>query len=112
MGSSAEHHVARIRALDAQWLEAAARRDLDGMMATYAPEAQELLPDTPPLVGRAAISAFFGRLLAEPPRFSHDFEARSVLVAGACDLAVVQGSYRFTPDTRQAVVHRGKFVGV
>jgi hypothetical protein len=35
-----------IRAQDESWLLAAARRDLDGMMAIYAPEA--LLPDMPP----------------------------------------------------------------
>jgi ketosteroid isomerase-like protein len=49
MGSAAEEHAARIRALDAQ---AAARRDFDGMMAIYAPEAQEVLPGTPPVIGR------------------------------------------------------------
>ena len=47
--------AARIRALDETWKAAADRRDLDGMMAIYAPDAQELLPDMPPIVGREAI---------------------------------------------------------
>jgi ketosteroid isomerase-like protein len=37
---SLEQHAARIRALDARWLEAAMRRDVDGMMAIYAADAQ------------------------------------------------------------------------
>jgi uncharacterized protein (TIGR02246 family) len=108
-----ETHVARIRALDQQWLEATARRDLDGMMAIYAPDARELLPDLPPLIGIAAIRAFYSNLIVQLPRFAHHFDAEEIMVGAAGDLAVVQGSYCFTPDTQlPSQVLSGKFVGV
>ena len=113
MDATAELHAARIRALDAQWLDAAARRDLDGMMAIYAPDARELLPDVPPLLGTAAIRAFYGSLMNQFPRFAHHFEVNEVTVGAAGDLAVAEGTYRFTPDTDQpGQAQSGKFVGV
>jgi uncharacterized protein (TIGR02246 family) len=103
----------RIRALDAAWTAAAARRDLDGMMAIYAPEAQELLPGSPALVGRDAIRHFYEGLIEQLPRFAHQFEVTAITVAGGQDLAVVRGAYRFTADTpHPAGVQVGKFVGV
>ena len=113
MSALAREHAARIRALDDQWLEAAARRDLEGMLTIYAPDARELLPDSPAIVGRDGIRAFYARLLDQLPRFAHRFEAEEITVGGAGDLAVVRGSYRSTPDTLQpAQVQTGKFVGV
>jgi uncharacterized protein (TIGR02246 family) len=106
-------HAARIRALDDSWLAAAARRDLDGMMAIYAPDAQELLPDSPPILGRDSIRAFYRRLMEQLPRFAHHFEPPEITVARSGDLAVVRGSYRFTPDTLYPhQVAAGKLVGV
>jgi hypothetical protein len=82
-------------------------------MATYAPEAQELLPGSPALVGREAIRRFYAGLLEQTLRFAHQFEPEPVTVAGSRDLAVVRGWYRFTADTLQpAAVPAGKFVGV
>lgn len=112
MDTATEAHAARIRALDQQWLEAAARRDLDGMMAIYAPDARELLPGLPPLIG-TSIRAFYGNLMEQLPRFAHQFDAQEITVSAAGDLAVVQGRYRFTPDTQlPRQVYAGKFVGV
>ena len=111
--SAAEVHAARIRALDAQWLDAAARRDLDGMMEIYAPDAQELLPDLPPLVGAPAITGFYASLMEQMPRFAHHFHGQEIMVSAAGDLAVVRGAYRFTPDVLvPSQSHSGKFVGV
>lgn len=56
------------RALDEAWAAAAARRDLDGMMAIYAQDAQELLPASPTIVGRDAICQFYAGLLERFPR--------------------------------------------
>jgi uncharacterized protein (TIGR02246 family) len=113
MDPTAAEHVHRIRALDAQWLAAAARRDLDGMMVIYAPDARELLPDMPPLIGTTAIRGFYATLMEEMPRFAHHFEAQEITVGAAGDLAVVRGTYRFTPDVQvPGQVHSGKFVGV
>jgi len=79
-------HAARIRALDDHWLEAAAQRDLDGMLAIYAAAARELPPDTPALVGRDAIRAFSARLLDQRPRFAHRVAAEEISVGEAGDL--------------------------
>ena len=113
MDPTAAEHVHRIRALDAQWLAAAARRDLDGMMAIYAPDARELLPDVPPLIGTTAIRGFYANLMQQMPRFAHHFDAQEITVGAAGDLAVLQGTYRFTPDVQvPSQVRSGKFVGV
>ena len=105
--------AAQIRALGASWLGAAARRDLDGMMAIYAADAQELLPNMPSLVGRDAIRLFYQGLIEQLPRFTHEFAPDEITVATAGDLAVVRGSYRFTPDTLEPQdVDVGKYVGV
>lgn len=103
----------RIRELDERWKAAAARRDLEGMMSIYAPDARELLPGMPAIVGRGAIREFYGRVIEEHPRFAHEFEMEEIIVAGSGDLAVVRGTYRFTPDSlRPDELQTGKFVGV
>ncbi len=105
--------AATIRALDEEWIAAATRRDLDGMMAIYAEDAEELLPDLQPIVGRAAIRAFYGQLLEQSPRFAPHFDSRQVTVAECADLAVVEGTYRFTPDTNDVSrIQTGKFIGI
>jgi uncharacterized protein (TIGR02246 family) len=108
-----DRHIEQIRALDEAWKAAAAQRDLEGMIAIYAPDAQELLPDMLPIVGRDAIREFYRGLIEALPRFAHQYEAHEVIVAESGDLAVVRGSYRFTADTvRSDVVQTGKFVGI
>jgi uncharacterized protein (TIGR02246 family) len=108
-----ENDSRRIRDLDEKWAAAAARRDLDGMMEIYAPEAQELLPGSPPIVGSEAIRAFYHGLFERFPRFAHHFEPDAITVAESRDLAVVNGRYRFTPDTlHPEEMQLGKFVGV
>jgi uncharacterized protein (TIGR02246 family) len=108
-----EQHTDRIRELDEQWQRAAARHDLDGMIAIYAVDAQELLPGLPPVVGRPAIRAFYQNIMDQLPRWQHQFTAHEIVVAASGDLAVVRGAYRFTPDSSlPAEVHIGKFIGV
>jgi uncharacterized protein (TIGR02246 family) len=103
----------RILALDEGWKAAARRRDLDAMLAIYAPEAQELLPGMSPVVGHAAIRELYRGLVAAYPRFAHEFDAAEVVVAQSGDLAVVRGTYRFTPDAlAPEIVRTGRFVGV
>ena len=51
--------------------------------------------------------------MARLPRFTHHFDAQEITVGAAGDLAVVEGRYRFTPDTQlPGQVQSGKFVGV
>jgi len=72
---TADNAAAHIRSLNESWLAAATRRDLAGMMAVYSPDAQELLPDMLPLVGRDSIRAFYQSLIERLPRFAHHFGA-------------------------------------
>jgi len=103
----------RIRAADSAFLEAMAARNFDGMMAIYASDARELLPNLPPIEGRDSIEAFFKGLAARNPRFVHRFAPEEVTVAASADLAVVTGTYRFTPDSLQRDVYSaGKFAGI
>lgn len=106
-------HAEQIRELDEGWMRAAAQRDLDGMMAIYAPDARELLPGMPPVVGREAIREFYRGVLDALPRFAHRSDIDDIVVAESGDLAVVRGSYRFIADTeRSEEAQTGKFVGV
>lgn len=111
--ATASRHAERIRALDESWCVAAAQRDLDAMMAIYAPEAQELLPGQPPIVGRDAIRDFYRGVLDDFPRLEQHIDMHEITIAESGDLAVVRGSYRFTPDREEPdVVEAGKFVTV
>ena len=103
--------AARIRELDEAWLLAHGRGDLDGMMAIYTDDAEELLPDLAPIVGRDSIRAFYQALLEAHPRWRHELWPERIQVARAGDLAVVRGTYRasFDPD-QPGTAARGKFV--
>lgn len=110
---TASRYADRIRVLDESWCAAVRSRDLDGMMAIYAPEAQELLPGVPAIVGRDAIRAFYSDVLQRFPHLEHRFDLHEITIAESGDLAVVRGSYRFTPDSeRPERAEVGKFVGV
>ena len=110
---TAGRHVERIRALDDSWLEAARRCDLDGMMAIYAPEATELLPGHPPLLGRDAIRDFYRGWLEGHPLLDASLTMDEVTIAESGDLAVVRGTYRFMFDSAKPDgTDAGKFVGV
>jgi uncharacterized protein (TIGR02246 family) len=111
--NTTQEHVAEILALDESWKIAAGRHDIDGMMAIYATDAQELLPGIPPIVGVEAIRAFYEGVMDAFPRFAHAFTMEEIVVSDSADLAVVRGSYRFTADTDEpAAVQVGKFIGV
>src|SRR5262245_44052198 len=108
---TAGRHVERIRGHGDAWLEAARRRDLDGMMAIDAPHATELLPGQPALVGRDTIREFYRGLLERQPRFEPAFSTDEVTIAESGDLAVVRGTYRFTLDPEKPeMLDGGKFV--
>ena len=110
---TATRHADRIRELNESWLAAARRRDLDGMMAIYAPDAQELMPAQPAVVGREAIRELYRQLITDYPRFSHTFALDEVTIAESGDLAVVRGSYRFMyDDNSPEQVDIGKLVSV
>lgn len=105
--------VSEICALNDAWSAAAAKRDLDGMLAIYAEDACELLPGLPTIAGRDEIRSFYGRLLRDLPRFQHAFTPYTATVADSGDLVVMRGSYRFVPDADDpSTFETGKYVGV
>lgn len=110
---TASRQAERIRELEESWFTSARVRDLDGMLAIYAPEPCELWPGQPALVGRTAIRDFYSQLLDDFPRFQQNFVMDEVIIAESGDLAVVRGTYQFTPDERRPDdVEIGKFVAV
>jgi ketosteroid isomerase-like protein len=79
----------------------------------YADDAQELLPELAPIVGRDSIRAFYQALLAAHPRWRHELLLERIQVAEAGDLAVVRGTYRAILDTdHPESAAAGKFVGI
>jgi len=111
--ANTREHSGRIRELDESWKVAAANRDLDGMMANYAEDAEELMPGVPPIRGRDSIRAFYLNVLDQLPRFKHELNMHEIIVADSADLAVAIGTYKFTPDTnRPAEVQTGKLISV
>lgn len=101
MADSVGDAEARIRTLEKEWLAAQARRDLDGMVARYAPDAWEMLPDAVPQVGREAIRAFFASLFEARARWFHEMTIERVDVAASLDLAVARGTFRVTYDSER-----------
>jgi uncharacterized protein (TIGR02246 family) len=110
---SVSRHLDRIRELQESWLAAARHRDLDGMMIVYAPDAQELMPGQPAVVGRDALRELYRQLIAKFPRFNHALAMDEITIAESGDLAVLRGSYRFTFDEHAPErVDIGKLVSV
>jgi len=106
-------HLDRVRALDERWTRASDERDLDSMLSIYAEDARELLPGIEPIEGRDAIRAFYAGIIHNYPRYRHRFTPEEVTIAGAGDLAVIRGTYEFTPDFDEPdEVQRGKYVSV
>jgi len=86
---------------------------IDGMMAIYAADARELLPGMPLLQGIDDIREFYRGLIKNYPRFSNEFDAQEIIISESGDLAVIQGTFRFTADKQfPDEVQTGKYVGV
>jgi len=86
-----------IRAIDEAWSRALERRDLDGVMAHYAPEAVLLPMNAPAVVGREAIRDRFARRM-QAPGYAARFATTRVVVATAGDMAWEMGAFQVTMD--------------
>jgi uncharacterized protein (TIGR02246 family) len=110
---TATRHAERIREREDFWCLAVARRDVDAMMEMYAPDAHELVAGQPAMTGHEAIRDFYRGVLDEFPRLRQSFDLQEITIAESADLAVVRGTYRFTPNADvPGDVEIGKFVGV
>jgi len=81
---------AAIRATDAQWLAAAKARDVEKSVSFWSDDATILQPDTPPIVGKAAIRKYVTEAFASPD-FSITFTTDNVVVARSGDMAYETG---------------------
>jgi uncharacterized protein (TIGR02246 family) len=103
----------QILRLDAEWSEAARKRDLERVLSFWAEDAIVYPPGSPALVGKAAIREYVTRSF-QVPGFGISWTTTNVTVARAGDLAYATGTNRVTfdgPDGKPVVVE-GKAVTV
>jgi len=111
--NSTSHAKSQILRLDAEWSEAAQRRDIEGVLSFWAEDAAVFPPGSPAVVGKPAIREFVAKSF-QTPGFSISWKTTSVVVSRSGDFAYATGTNRVTlmgPDGRQVVVD-GKAVAV
>jgi uncharacterized protein (TIGR02246 family) len=87
-------------------------KDVDKVAALYADDATVMLPDTPVMTGKAAISAGF-KGAGSDPNFSLSLQTTSVDVSKGGDLGYVRGSYmvhQTDAKTKKATMEKGHYV--
>jgi uncharacterized protein (TIGR02246 family) len=87
-------------------------KDVDKVAALYADDATVMLPDTPVMTGKAAISAGF-KGAGSDPNFSLSLQTTSVDVSKGGDLGYVRGSYmvhQTDAKTKKATMEKGNYV--
>jgi ketosteroid isomerase-like protein len=105
--------VAAIAAEEDQWNRDYVARDLERMVARYAPDATLKEPDTPPLSGgwiRTSLQA-----AVNDPAFTMTFAHDRIDVAHSGDLAYSRGHYRATwtdPQSRQLTTQFGTYLTI
>lgn len=102
-----------IRNADANWAKAAAARDIEGILSSYADDASMFPPNSRIATGKEAIRAVWSPEFTNPG-FGIRWQPTKVEVSRAGDLAYAQGSYEFTlNDARgKPITDRGKYVQV
>lgn len=106
--------VAALKDTEAAWVKDAATKDVQKWVAHYTDDAAVLLPDTPILTGKEAISGGLKPMLSDP-NFALTFGATKVDVAKSGDLAYTRGTYSLTasnPKTKAPVTEKGKYLTV
>jgi len=83
--------AAAIRSLDEQWSATAAKNDLDGTVAFYAPDAVLLPPNAPIATDAKAIRDSWSGLLG--PNTSVSWKVTKAEVASSGDLGYLYGTY-------------------
>jgi ketosteroid isomerase-like protein len=115
--SAPDTHDADVLALkdtEAAWVKDAATKDVEKWVAHYTDDASVLLPYTPIVSGKVAISGTLKPMLSDP-NFAVTFGAVKIDVAKSGDLAYTQGTYSLTlsnPKTNAPVTEQGKYLTV
>jgi ketosteroid isomerase-like protein len=106
--------VAALKDTEAAWVKDAATKDVDKWVAHYTDDASVLLPNTPILTGKAAISGGLKPMLSDP-NFAVTFGATKLDVAKSGELGYTQGTYSLTlsnPKTKAPIIEQGKYLTV
>jgi ketosteroid isomerase-like protein len=85
-------HQGGIEAIHRRWALSVQHAQIAEIVAPFAADAQVLIPNLPPMVGRPAIAQHWGRLLEAPGTFMGFREGR-VRPAPAGDVAYCTGGY-------------------
>jgi uncharacterized protein (TIGR02246 family) len=101
-----------IRQLDREWVDAIADKDVEALVAFYAPDGVLMNANAPAVVGRDAIREWFEAAL-QSPNLTYNFTPEVIEVAASGDLAYDRGTYRLAMDSPQGHVEdKGKYVAV
>ena len=101
-----------IRDQEAVAQQAWAAKDTDKVAALYADDATVMLPDTPVMTGKAAISAGF-KGAGSDPNFALSLQTTSVDTSKGGDLGYVRGSYmvhQTDAKSKKATMEKGNYV--
>jgi uncharacterized protein (TIGR02246 family) len=104
---------ASIRAIDADWVKAAAAKDVQQITSYYADSASLFAPGVPLAAGKDAIQKAWAGMLAIPG-FSLTFTPTKIEVSRAGDLAYEFGDYQMTTNDKKGKpqVVKAKYITV
>jgi ketosteroid isomerase-like protein len=102
-----------IRKADGDWLKAIQSKDLVRVLAFYRDDAEWLLRDTPPIVGKKGIQTTWSGLFAMPGSWIQ-WDPRTADVSVSGDLGYSMGTYemRFSDQKGKEVIQKGSYVTV
>jgi ketosteroid isomerase-like protein len=112
-GSDIAKDVESLRATDLAWSEAAARKDLDGVVAFMTDDGETLAPNEPAAAGKAAVKAGWESLL-NLPDLKIQWEPTRVEVANSSEIGYTRGTWTmsFTGPDGKPVSDHGKYLEV
>jgi uncharacterized protein (TIGR02246 family) len=103
-----------IRELDDAWGKAASAKDLEAVVAFYAPDGSLVWPGAPAALGTDRIREQWAELMADTPGLNLRFDAERIVVSGDGTLASDFGKVEFghDDDSGRHIQETGKYVVV
>ena len=96
--TSTANEEAAIRAQNAKWLDAIAKKDVDAVAAMYAQDGEFMPPNASKVTGRDAIKAAWQQMF-QIPGVGLTFTTDKLVLGQSADLAVDIGSYDFKSES-------------
>jgi len=102
-----------VREADAAWSKAAAAKDLERVLSSYAEDAIKCDPNSPMLTGKESIRKSWSEAMATPG-FAVSWQASKAEASRSGDLAYTVGTYQLTVNDPKGkpLTDRGKYVTV